>query len=87
MQDFLDSNRSFEDKILLNYFITDYIACGLSSTAFHTEFNKTLSKEKSKIKLIKRLMFNWSGLFKSFEITSTLTFINIIYICVSNNIT
>lgn len=58
------------ERILLNYIITDYINCGLSSPMFYTVFHKTLQSDKSKIKLLKDLTKYWDYLLKNYEITS-----------------
>lgn len=58
------------EKILLNYLISDYISCGLSSPVYHSVFNKSLQSDKSKMKLLKDLVALWDYLFKNYEITS-----------------
>jgi len=63
-------NRPSEDRILLYYFITDYISCGLASPVYHTEFNNNLHSDKSKMKLLKEIITIWNVLFKYYTVTS-----------------
>lgn len=77
LKEWSDINRPSDDRILLYYFITDYISCGLSSPVYHTEFHKNLHSDKSKMKLLKEIITIWDVLFKRYTVTS-------MYLC--NNI-
>lgn len=68
--DWANLNQPSTEIILLNYIITDYISCGLSSPTFYTVFHTTLQSKKSKLKLLKDLITLWDCLFKNYEITS-----------------
>lgn len=61
-------NQTSTDGLLIHYFITDYICCGLSSPSYYSEFQKTLQSDKSKIRLLKDLLKNWDYLFKHYSI-------------------
>lgn len=66
-------NQPSIEKILLNYLISDYISCGLSSPVYYSVFNKPLQSNKSKIKFLKDVIASWECLFKNYEITSMYT--------------
>lgn len=71
LNDWANLNQPSMERILLNYIITDYISCGLSSPTFYTVFNTTLQSNKSKVKLLKDLTTFWDCLFNNYKITST----------------
>lgn len=68
-------NQSSEERIFLSYLVTDYINCGLSSPDFYPEFYKNIHPNKSKVKLVKKLLIMWDCLLKNYTITS-------MYICI-----
>lgn len=72
-------NQSSEERIFLSYLVTDYISCGLSSPNFYPEFYKYIYPNKSKVKLVKRVLKLWDCLLKNYKITSM--YINLIFIC------
>lgn len=71
-------NQSSEERIFLTYLVTDYISCGLSSPDFYPEFYKHIHPNKSKVKLVKKVLKMWDCLLKNYEITSM--YINLIFI-------
>lgn len=73
-------NQPIMEKILVNYLITDYISCGLSSPIFHAIFHSTLRSNSSKIQLLKMLMTIWDCLLKAYSITCAYSFINFCYL-------
>lgn len=87
MDNWSNKNQSSTDRLLIHYFITDYISCGLSSPSYYSEFQRTLQSDKSKIKLLKTLLKIWDYLFKHNSINckykcKIVKFI-LIYTCIS----